>query len=63
MKKYQIEALFYNIGWEIPNEVDFPLFENQQDAQFALDDYLEEVDNGTREHSHAHDWRIVEVQI
>ena len=38
MTKYRIEALFYNIGWEIPNEVDFPVFDSEREARIFSDD-------------------------
>ena len=63
--KYQIQALFFSSGWEIPDEHDFPLFNNPVDAQLALDDYLEQSaiqeEAGLKQYSEAHDWRVVEI--
>lgn len=67
MKKYQIEALFYNIGWEVPNEADFELFDTREEAEKELAEFLDDleyaVEMGYLEDSEAHDWRVAEVEV
>ena len=67
MKKYQIEALFYNIGWEVPNDTDFELFDTKEEAELELQDHLDAmayaVEMGYMEDSEAHDWRVAEVEV
>jgi hypothetical protein len=67
MKKYQIEALFFNIGWEVPNEIDNELFDTKEEAEKELADFLEDMEfavkMGYMEDSEAHDWRVAEVEV
>ena len=67
MKKYQIEALFYNIGWEVPNEIDNELYDTKEEAEAELQDHLDgmayAVKMGYLEDSEAHDWRVAEVEV
>jgi hypothetical protein len=67
MKKYQIEALFYNIGWEVPNEIDNELYDTKEEAEKELQDHLDAmayaVKMGYLEDSEAHDWRVAEVEV
>ena len=67
MKKYQIEALFYNIGWEVPNEIDNQLFDSKEEAELELQDHLESmayaVEMGYLEDSEAHDWRVAAIEV
>jgi hypothetical protein len=65
--KYQIEALFYNIGWEVPNDSDNELYDTKEEAELELQDHLESmayaVEMGYLEDSEAHDWRVAEVEV
>jgi hypothetical protein len=67
MKKYQIEALFYNIGWEVPNEIDNELYDTKEEAEKELADLIADMDYavkmGYMEDSEAHDWRVAEVDV
>lgn len=67
MKKWQIEALFFNIGWEVPNEIDNQLFDSKEEAELELQDHLDSmayaVEMGYMEDSNAHDWRVAEVNV
>jgi hypothetical protein len=67
MKKYQIEALFYNIGWEVPNEIDNELYDTKEEAEKELADLIADMDYavkmGYMEDSEAHDWRVAEVEV
>jgi len=67
MKKYQIEALFFNIGWEVPNEIDNELYDTKEEAEAELADLLADmeyaVEMGYMEDSNAHDWRVAEVEV
>jgi hypothetical protein len=67
MKKYQIEALFFNIGWEVPNEIDNELYDTKEEAEAELADLLADMDYavemGYMEDSEAHDWRVAEVDV
>jgi hypothetical protein len=67
MKKYQIEALFFNIGWEVPNEIDNELYDTKEEAEAELADLLADmeyaVEMGYMEDSEAHDWRVAEVDV
>lgn len=67
MKKYQIEALFFNIGWEVPNEIDNELYDTKEEAEKELAEFLEDmeyaVEMGYMEDSNAHDWRVAEVDV
>jgi hypothetical protein len=67
MKKYQIEALFYNIGWEVPNDSDNELYDTKEEAELELQDHLESmayaVEMGYMEDSEAHDWRVAEIDV
>jgi hypothetical protein len=67
MKKYQIEALFYNIGWEVPNDQDLELFDTKEEAEAELADFLDgleyAVKMGYMEDMEAHDWRVAEVEV
>ena len=67
MKKYQIEALFYNIGWEVPNEIDNELYDTKEEADAELAEFLEDMEYavkmGYMEDSEAHDWRVAEVEV
>ena len=67
MKKYQIEALFYNIGWEVPNDQDLELFDSKEEAEAELAEFLEDMEYavkmGYMEDMEAHDWRVAEVEV
>ena len=67
MKKWQIEALFFNIGWEVPNDSDNELYDSKEEAELALQDHLDSmayaVEMGYMEDSNAHDWRVAEVEV
>jgi hypothetical protein len=67
MKKYQIEALFFNIGWEVPNEIDNELYDTREEAEKELQEHLDDmayaVEMGYMEDSNAHDWRVAEVDV
>ena len=67
MKKYQIEALFYNIGWEVPNEIDNELYDTKEEAEKELADLIADMDYavkmGYMEDSEAHDWRVAEIEV
>ena len=67
MKKYQIEALFYNIGWEVPNEIDNELYDTKEEAEKELAELLDDMDYavkmGYMEDSEAHDWRVAAIEI
>ena len=67
MKKWQIEALFFNIGWEVPNDSDNALYDSKEEAELALQDHLDDMDYavemGYMEDSNAHDWRVAEVEV
>jgi hypothetical protein len=67
MKKWQIEALFFNIGWEVPNDSDNELYDSKEEAELALQDHLDDMDYavkmGYMEDSNAHDWRVAEVEV
>jgi hypothetical protein len=67
MKKWQIEALFYNIGWEVPNDQDLELFDTKEEAEAELAEFLEDmeyaVQMGYMEDMEAHDWRVAEVEV
>ena len=67
MKKYQIEALFYNIEWEVPNEIDNELYDTKEEADAELAEFLEDMEYavkmGYMEDMEAHDWRVAEVEV
>jgi hypothetical protein len=67
MKKYQIEALFFNIGWEVPNEIDNELYDTKEEAEKELAEFLEDmeyaVEMGYMSDYDAHDWRVAEVEV
>jgi hypothetical protein len=67
MKKYQIEALFYNIGWEVPNDQDLELFDTKEEAEAELAEFLDDMEYAVKmgylEDMEAHDWRVAEVEV
>lgn len=67
MKKWQIEALFFNTGWEVPNDTDNQLFDTKEEAEKELADFLDDLDYavkmGYMEDYDAHDWRVAEVEV
>jgi len=66
MKKWQIQALFFNEGWECPEDIP-TLYDSKEEAELELQDHLDEmayaVEMGYMEDYSAHDWRVAEVEI
>jgi hypothetical protein len=66
MKKWQIQALFFNEGWECPEDVP-TLYDTKEEAELELQDHLDSmayaVEMGYMEDSEAHDWRVAEVEV
>lgn len=66
MKKWQIQALFFNEGWECVD--DCPIFyDTKEEAEIELEDHLADlayaVEMGYMEDYSAHDWRVAEVEV
>lgn len=66
MIKYQIQALFFNEGWECPEEIP-TLYDTKEEAEIELEDHLTDmayaVEMGYMEDYSAHDWRVAAVEV
>jgi len=66
MKKWQIQALFFNEGWECPEDVP-TLYDSKEEAELELQDHIESmalaVEEGFMIDYDAHDWRVAEVDV
>jgi hypothetical protein len=66
MIKYQIEALFFNEGWECPEDMP-TLYDTKAEAEAELKDHLESmadaVEQGFLTDYDAHDWRVAKVAV
>jgi DNA-binding IclR family transcriptional regulator len=66
MKKWQIQALFFNEGWECPEEHQ-TFYDTKEEAMKELDELLadleEAVELGYMTDYSAHDWRVAEVDV
>lgn len=66
MKKWQIQALFFNEGWECPEDIP-TLYDSKEEAELELQDHIESmalaVEEGFMSDYSAHDWRVAEVEV
>lgn len=66
MKKWQIQALFFNEGWECPEDCP-TLYDTKEEAEIELEDHIADmayaVKMGYMSDYDAHDWRVAEVEV